>query len=232
MPLPTPRRRRCLMADFIPTDQTTFDEWATRFKDYVATNYASLGLTAAQKNDIVNAVMSSHSSFVDKQEKENIYRGAVEKDREDRKTAKQVLRKYSRYIQGRPQTTDTVREALGLTVRDKIPTPVAVPSIAPELEIDFSQRLQHTVHAGTNPQNERLNKKPKGVASIELRKKVGEVPAGPDDMQTVAIMTSSPVVIDLEGQAGKTVYYVARYLNTKGQPGPWGEVESAEVTGI
>lgn len=220
------------MPDFMPTDQADFDFWATRFKDYVTANYAALGLTAAQKNEIVNACIASHFSFVAKQEEENIYRGKVEEDRANRKIVKQVLRKYSRHLQGRAETTDAVREALGLPVHDKVKTPVGVPTIAPELEIDFSQRLQHTVHAGTNPQNENLNKKPKGVASIELRKKIGEAPVGPDDMQTAAIMTSSPAVIELTGQAGKVVYYVARYLNTKGQPGPWGEVESAEVTGI
>ena len=220
------------MAGFIPKGRASFDEWALRFKEYVSANYAALGLTVTQKNEIGNAVIASHDSFVDKQEKENIYRGAVEKDREDVKIAEQCLRKYSRHIQGRPETTNTVREAIGITVRDKVPTPVGVPDIAPELWIDFSQRLQHKVHSGTNPQNENLNKKPKGVTAIELRKKVGEAPVGPDDMQTTAIMTSSPAVIDLAGQAGETVYYVARYLNTKGQPGPWSEIESAEVTGI
>ncbi len=220
------------MPDFIPTDHAAFDAWATRFKDYVTANYAALGLTVGQKNEILNACIASHFSFVAKQEEENIYRGKVEEDRANRKINKQVLRKYSRHFQGRVETTDTQREGLGLPVWDKVKTPVGVPTIAPELEIDFSQRLQHTVHAGTNPQNENLNKKPKGVASIELRKKVGEVPTGPDDMQIAVVMTSSPAILDCSGQAGKTVYYVARYLNTKGQPGPWGEVESAEVTGI
>ncbi len=220
------------MPDYIPTDQAELDFWATRFKDYVNANYAALGLTVGQKNEVVNACISSHFSFVAKQEEENIYRGKVEEDRANRKILKQVLRKYSRHIQGDTGTTDIQREALGLPVHDKVKTPVGVPTIAPELEIDFSQRLQHTVHAGTLPQNENLNKKPKGVHSIELRKKVGEAPTGPDDMQTAAIMTSSPAVIDCSGQAGKICYYVARYLNTKGQPGPWGEVESAEVTGI
>ena len=220
------------MADFIPKDQAEFDVWATTFKDYVAINYAALGLTANQKQEILNVCLASHISFVDKQEKENLYRGAVEQDNADREICKEALRKFARQIQGRKETTDIQREGLGITVRDKIPTPVGVPDIAPELEIDFSQRLQHKVHAGTNPQNENLNKKPKGVQSIELRKKVGEVPAGPDDMQIAVIMTSSPVVIDCSGQAGKICYYVARYLNTKGEPGPWGEVESAEVTGI
>jgi hypothetical protein len=218
--------------DFIPHDQAEFEMWATRFKEYVFTNYAALGLTAGQKQEILNVCLASHVSFGEKQEKENIYRGAVEKDNADRKIAKECLRKYARHIQGRVETTDEQREGLGITVRDKIPTPVGLPTIAPELEIDFSQRLRHTVHAGTNPQNENLNKKPKGVASIELRKKVDSAPSGPDDMQIVIVMTSSPAILDCSGQAGKIVYYVARYLNTRGQPGPWGEVESAEVTGI
>ena len=220
------------MGSFIPTDQAEFDEWADVFKIYVTANYAALGLTVNQKQEILNVCLASHVSFGEKQEQENIYRGKVEEDRANRETLLQVLRKYSRHLQGRAETTDTQREGLGLPVWDKQPTPVGVPTIAPELEIDFSQRLQHTVHAGTNPQNENLNKKPKGVGSIELRKKVDSAPSGPDDMQTAAIMTSSPAIIDLTGLAGKTVYYVARYLNTKGQPGPWGEVESAEVTGI
>ena len=218
--------------DFIPKDQAAFDEWAWVFKEYVMANSAALGLTVAQKTEIANAVITLRGSYTDKMQQENIYRGAVEKDKEDREITVQCLRKYSRHLQGRAETTDTQREGLGIPVHDKQPTPVGVPTIAPELWIDFSQRLRHTIHAGTNPQNEHLNKKPKGVGSIELRNKVDSAPTGPDDMQIVIVMTSSPAILDCSGQAGKTVYYVARYLNTKGQPGPWGEVESAEVTGI
>ncbi len=81
-------------SDFIPKGRASFDEWAQRFREYVTANYASIGLTAAQRDEIANAVISSHSSFVDKQEKENIYRGAVGKDRENVKIAEQALRKY------------------------------------------------------------------------------------------------------------------------------------------
>jgi hypothetical protein len=79
--------------------------------------------------------------------------------------------------------------------------------------------------------NERENAKPHGVMSAELRIKLDTMPTGPEDMEFVAIDTASPYTANMQGKAGKTVYWLARYLNTKGDQGPWGEVVSADVTG-
>ncbi|MBC8096333.1 MAG: hypothetical protein H7Y43_11015 [Akkermansiaceae bacterium] len=54
----------------------------------------------------------------------------------------------------------------------------------------------------------------------------------PNAMAFLAIETRTPYRADFEaGDVGKTVYFAFRWLNTKGQPGPWSQIYSAVVPG-
>ena len=51
-------------------------------------------------------------------------------------------------------------------------------------------------------------------------------------MAFLAIETRSPYRADFEApDAGKTVYFAFRWLNTKGQPGPWSQIYDAVCPG-
>ncbi|MBI4723393.1 MAG: hypothetical protein HY769_10450 [Candidatus Stahlbacteria bacterium] len=217
--------------DFIPQGQAERDEWSNNFAAMVEANFASYGLTAAEKTEVVTSNTQRHSFYVDKQAAEATYRGKIEAWEERDTIFVEIARKYTRKIQARPETIDFQREQLRITVRDTEPSPIGAPATAPIIYIDFSNRLQFIIHWGPNPMNELLNGKPDGVMGCELWIKLDTPPTGPEDMQFVAIDTGSPYVANMQGKAGKTVYWLARYLSTKGEPGPWGEVVSAEVTG-
>ncbi|MBI4723033.1 MAG: hypothetical protein HY769_08595 [Candidatus Stahlbacteria bacterium] len=190
-------------------------------------------MTAAEKLEIVNANTQRRSSYTEKQEAENTYRGKVEVWKQRDANFTKIARLYIREIQGRPETTDAQREIVRIPVRDKEPTPVGIPADGPNISINFAYRNRHIVSAGPDPKNEHRNAKPKGVAFIELRMKVGDLrPSSPEDTVPVAIITHSPYTAELGEHRGKTIWWIARYLNTKGEPGPWSEAVSAQVTGI
>lgn len=48
----------------------------------------------------------------------------------------------------------------------------------------------------------------------------------------LAVDTKTPYVHEHEtGDFGKTVHYLLRWQNAKGQPGPWGHVVSTKISG-
>ena len=73
--------------------------------------------------------------------------------------------------------------------------------------------------------------KPAGVQSCEIREQVGGTqPTDPDEMSLLAVETRMPYRADFEQtDIGKTAYFVMRWLNTRGQPGPWSQVYSAII---
>jgi len=51
-------------------------------------------------------------------------------------------------------------------------------------------------------------------------------------MDYTATDTKTPYTYDFEpADAGKTAYYWVRWVNPKGEPGPWGAMVSATITG-
>ena len=75
--------------------------------------------------------------------------------------------------------------------------------------------------------------KPPGVEGCQLWLFIGTTP--PTDvsqMRYTATDTKTPYRFDFEpGDAGKTAYWWLRWVNTKGEVGPWSAVVSATITG-
>ena len=73
--------------------------------------------------------------------------------------------------------------------------------------------------------------KPVGVISMELHGYASAVaPAGPAVIPFLSIKTRTPFAVSWdESDAGKVAYYAARWLNRRGQPGPWSAIASMTV---
>jgi len=60
----------------------------------------------------------------------------------------------------------------------------------------------------------------------------GNAPTDASELSYVATDTSSPYTSTFEGKhAGKIVYYWLRWVNTRGERGPWSSTISAIVAG-
>jgi hypothetical protein len=126
--------------------------------------------------------------------------------------------------------TDANRAKLQLNVPDTIRTPSPVPVTHPVAQIDVSQPLRHTGEARDEATPNR-RAKPKGVHGLEVRYQIGGTePFDADQMLTLGIFPDSTFVKDFNvADAGKTVYYYMRWVNKRGQAGPWSELMSATI---
>ena len=65
----------------------------------------------------------------------------------------------------------------------------------------------------------------------EIWKHVGDpAPADPSGYAYVGTLTRTPFTdVFTAADAGKTVYYLLRWVSTKSQPGPWSDVVTAKI---
>ena len=121
---------------------------------------------------------------------------------------------------------------MGLTVKTGTRTATPVPTTSPVGSIDFSVRLQHTIHF-SDEASARSKAKPEGVHGCEIYMKVdGEAPKDISELTYVATDTATPYVVKFDGsKVGKMVYYWLRWVNTRGECGPWSITVSAMVVG-
>jgi hypothetical protein len=142
-----------------------------------------------------------------------------------------ALRPLVNQIQATPGVTDAQRQALGITVRASARTAVGAPTTRPVVTVDTSQRLQHTI-SFVDELTPTSRAKPDGVAGCEIWMKIGDAPpADPSELRFLATDTRTPYVAEFDGvDAGKTAYYMLRWVNTRGDRGPWSQTVSGTIT--
>ena len=120
---------------------------------------------------------------------------------------------------------------MSITVRSTSRTAVAAPTSRPVGTIDTSQRLRHTINF-VDELTPTSRAKPDGVQGCEIWMKVGDpAPAGPKDVHYLALDTRTPYTVEFEaGDAGKTAYYMLRWISTRAEPGPWSATVSGTIT--
>jgi hypothetical protein len=218
-------------SDYIPRADADFDAWLQNFVDYTVANAAALGLAPAQV-DSVQAVQTNwginYPASISAQATAN---SAVQAKNDSRGNAEAVIRGTVGMIQANSAVSDAQRQALGITVRSTSRTAAGPPTSRPVAMIDTSQRLRHTINfSDESTPNSRA--KPDGVQGCEIWMKVGDpAPAGPNELHYLALDTRTPYVTDFEAaHAGKTAYYMLRWISTRGETGPWSATVSGTIT--
>lgn len=219
------------MSNYLPDSEAELTVWLENFVEQLKGLQAALGLAPAT----VNAVEASHNQLKTKLEEINALKAqlasAVEEKNELLETVTTTVRALVKGLQANPAMTDGDRVKLRLTVPDTIRTPSPVPTTHPTAQIDVSQPLRHTGQVRDEATPNR-KAKPKGVYGVEVRYQVGGAePTDPSQMLTLGTFPNSTFVKDFPlADAGKVVYYYMRWVNKRGQPGPWSELISATIT--
>ena len=218
------------MADYIPAADAAFDTWAANFVTYVGANFAALGLGAV---DIV-AVVTAHATWTTDYPAHTTAQAAAQAARQTkdgtRATLETAIRSLTRTLQASSSVDDAERQALGITVVDTVATAAAVPVSRPVVTVDTSQRLRHLI-AFADEATPTKKAKPAGVMGAELWVKIGDpAPVDPDELTFLSLDTRTPYTADYAGaDAKKTAHYMLRWVNTKGEKGPWSETASATI---
>lgn len=99
-------------------------------------------------------------------------------------------------------------------VPDSSPRLSALPGVGRQLRVHFRQ--------GFGEEGVSSKAKPKGVARVEIRYRYDKPPEFFDDYDEVLFSGSTPLVIDFDlPNLGRKVFFWARWVNTRNEPGPW-----------
>ena len=235
--------------DYIPQSDADFDIFQDNFIAGVQPNLGDWDIPNAEFSALQDLQTAWNDAWAKAKNKDTRSRADVQAKNDARDTYESGLRKFVKeWLAYNSKVSDAERESLGLTVRDTQPTPSPVPDRAPDITLDEIRHLSHTLRL-TDPANPHTQAKPKGVREIEVFRYIvpqKTEPKPPEPQPKNEPSSSPPTDIDqyrFVGNAtrflytveytledvGKTVWYIARYVNTRGESGPWSEPFSATV---
>jgi hypothetical protein len=140
------------------------------------------------------------------------------------------LRTSIRKVNALPTVNNAVRAALDIPAHAEGRSAVAAPTTRPLGRIvdkgGFRQELHWTCE--TTP---RSRKKPDGVYGCQLWLKVGDAPPVDEtDCILASIDTATPYLYEFEPEdAGKTAYWLLRWVSTRGEVGPFGGIVGGKI---
>lgn len=213
--------------DFIPESDAEFNLWQDNLISNVEPNAEAWGIPAADITALKSKQTPWTATFAKAASKTNRTSADVRAKNDARKEYESALRGFiAEWLAKNSKVTDSDRERLGITVRSTSRTPVSRPATSPVGTVDFSVRLQHSIHFSDSTLPGKA--KPDGVHGAEIWAKVGDAA----DFSYLATDTRTPYIATYDdGDAGKTVSYRLRWVNTRGEQGPWSSVISAIIAG-
>lgn len=219
------------MANYIPDNDAEFNNWQEQFSTYVEENIAALGITAEQFNQLDAYSTTWDTKYAAHLSAQDAAHAATEGKDDARAPLESYARSLAGLIQANPDVTDEQREAAGLPVHKTSRTPVSVPTTRPVANVETAQRLQHTIQFRDEDATGKA--RPAGVSGCEIWAKVGgEAPTDASELTFLGVDTRTPYLASYTmAQGGQTVYYMLRWVNTRGEQGPWSETVQATIQG-
>jgi hypothetical protein len=140
------------------------------------------------------------------------------------------LRILVKNLQSNTHVTPDDLRGMGIVVpsSSRTPSPVAVDS--PDADADTSTIGRVGIHFFEKGSRHKKGK-PAGQHGAEIRWAILDTPpARWDELIHSDIDTNSPFTLIFEhDQRGKTVYFALRWENTRGEKGPWSEIQNAII---
>ena len=218
--------------DYIPKSDAELASFLDNFATKVASDKGKFSFSDAEVTELTTANTDYQTALAELAEAEDNYNAKLEAKRQAEERAVAATRARAQQIQANPTIADEERAGLRLPVRDKQPTRVNVPQSFPIVVIDNSKRLRQTLsYFDNNTPTSRA--RPAGIAGAEVSRYIGQTPpSGPEQFQRLDESRRSPYTVEYTGaDAGKTAYYMLRWVNSRGEKGPWSETVSATITG-
>jgi hypothetical protein len=218
------------MSNYIPRNDATFNAWQGVLVSTINAKYAEFGVPSEEMTKLAAIQSRWDAAFAAAENPATRTKGTVRDRQEVRKEYESELRKVIKaYITYNPVVTDKEREDMGLPVHDKTYTSVPVITTRPELDVIVVdvRRLKVDFHDMGS-----ANKaKPHGAnGAVIVYAVLDAPPAEVGDLTHSVLATRTPHILEFtESERGKTVYVAISWQNSKGQRGPWSEIESAIV---
>lgn len=220
------------MQDFIPRSDSEFDAWQSRFVTSLTAHLTDLGLTPGDVVALLGQQTAWAAGLAAHCTAQTAARGAREGKDSARRAYESGVRSLARRLQASPAVSDAERKSLGLRVSDTVRTRVAVPSTRPVVKVVSRDRLRHIIYFYDLREGGAMHRaKPAGVMGVEIWFALGALPPGDARAcNLLGVYSRSPCAAEFgPGDGGKTAHYMLRWVNRRGERGPWSETASATL---
>lgn len=222
------------MSGYIPDSDAKFDEWMDNFARYIAENGEAMGLSEEQIGRVQDVNTNWHNGYTTHIESQAKAKADTATKKSLHDIAEQTARATVRLIQALPGVTDAQKLKMLLNVPDDTRTVASETDIltlkTPLVHIEFGQRGLAIIHFGPNPQNERQNGKPEGVAGFKIQYAIGGVPETEDGWRYLDDDTASPYVHKVASPVPVTIAYRVAYFDRQMRLGPWSDPVTVTIT--
>ena len=218
-------------SSYVPEGDAEFNLWQGSLITLVQANATAWGISAADLAAIIVLQTGWNTTFGKASNKQNRTPADVQAKDDARKLFEPALRKFvAQWLANNAKVANSERQRMGLTVKTGTRTANPVPDTCPVAVIDFSARLRHSI-AFADESTPASRAKPDGVHGCEVWMKLGgDAPQSHTECTYLATDTASPYVATFDGQdSGKTAWYMLRWVNTRGERGPWSQTFKALV---
>ena len=216
-------------AHFIPDPDAAFDGWQDNLMSKVASRAPALQIPSDAVAKVQKSQTRWKNAYAVVKDKATCTRGAVKEKQEARKAYEADLRELVRsYLTYNLLLNDQGREDMGLPIHKKTHTDAPVADKAPYIAVrgDGSRRLRFDFGASKDSKA-----KPDGQQGAEFASVISDTkPAEIEDLTRSSFDTHSPLILTFkESERGKTLWFAARWENTAGKKGPWGDIEGTII---
>ena len=221
------------MSDNIPNKDDEFNVVQKTAMDGIAKGTAvRYGLTEEDYKDLLakQAVWTpAYATFV---QAEAAYEAATPPKDLARESYEPALRAAHKKINVTAGMDNARRAEVGLPAREEGRRPVGVPTTRPIVRIEPDKHHALVLHISDETTPDR-RAKPRGAHGFQIFTFVGDSPPPePKNYMFLALDTRSPYYDEHDASdAGKTVRYALRWVNAKGETGPWSEIYVTKVPG-
>lgn len=220
-------------APAIPRADAKFDTWFKHFVSQISDQPDKYDLDQQWIDDLTTALADWERDYGAHITARDASRAATTEKNETFDRVVGVAQSASRMVQANPRVTDAARKNAGLPVHKTTRTPVDVPATEPVGFVMATDRLEHTLSYADSATPTR-RAKPNGVTSCEVYLNISDqAPQNPESYEFHMLSTRAPQRISFKAEdSGKTANYLLRWVNTRGEYGPWSQVISATVPAV
>jgi hypothetical protein len=217
--------------NFIPKPDAAFDTWQGNLMVGVAPKAPAWNIpldAVAELQTLKARWTTAYAAFENPATRNHLI---VTEKRNARNAYETEIRKFVKsYLAYNPAVTDNDREELGLTVPKHSRTPAPVATTYPDFDIDSGTIRRLTIHF-YDQGSKKSKAKPEGQHGAEIRWIISDVPVvDVPELIHSSFDTHTPLTLEFAGhERGKTVYFCLCWENTRGEKGPWSEIQSAVI---
>ncbi len=216
--------------DLIPKNDDAFHKLQTQFVAAVAADPVSYGVPAADTTQMQVDQAAWNPADPAPVKAQEDARTASETKITSRAKLETDIRGAAKKVNGTPGVNNALRVSAGLRPHRGTRTPAGVPTTKPLGRTEPDGHFTVTLHISDELTPKRAAK-PAGARLCQVWMHVGDpAPADPTGYGFVKNVTRTPYTdVHAAADAGKTVSYLLRWQNNKGEPGPWSDVIIAKI---